>query len=46
VDEMMEMASTNQFFYFVLEFFAFVCGMAIVTVVATVFGRVDVLRGG
>jgi len=45
-NEVAEMASMNQFFNLVLECFAFVCGMAIVTVIATVFGHVGVGRIG
>jgi len=43
-NEVAEMASMNQFFYLVLECFAFVCGMAIVTVIAVVFGHVGIGR--
>jgi len=46
VDEAAKMASTNQFFYLVLECFAFVCGMSIVMVVAAIFGHVCVMRVG
>ena len=45
-NEAIEMASTNQFFYLILECFAFVCGMAIVSVVAAVFGHANVGRVG
>jgi len=45
-DEAVEMASTNQFFDLVLNCFAFVCGMAIITVIATIFGHVYVGRVG
>ena len=45
-DEAKEMASTNQFFNFVLECFTFVYSMAIVTVIATIFGHVSVGRIG
>ena len=45
-DEVAKMASTNQFFNLVLECFAFICGMAIVTVIATVFDYVGVGRVG
>ena len=43
-DEAVKMASTNQFFYLVLECFAFVYGMATVSVVAIVYGHVCVGR--
>jgi len=43
-DEATEMANTNQFFNLVLECFVFVYSMAIVTVIATVFGHVNVRR--
>ena len=45
-DEAGEMADTNQFFYFILECLAFVCGMTIVSVVAAVLGHVCVGRVG
>jgi len=50
-DEMMKVASTDQFFYFILECFAFFYSVAVVAVVATIFamsalGGVVVLRGG
>jgi len=35
-----EMASANQFYYFILERFAFICSVAIVSMVAPVFGHV------
>jgi len=41
-----EMASMNQLFNLVLECFAFVCGMTIVTVIVAVFGHVSVGRIG
>jgi len=41
-DEAAKMASTNQFFNLILECFAFICSMAIVTVIAIVFGHVSV----
>jgi len=44
VDEATEMADTNKFFYFFLECLAFVCGMAIVSVVAVVLGHVRIGR--
>ena len=42
VDEAAEMASTNQFFNLVLECFAFVCGVTIITVITTIFSHVGV----
>ena len=45
-DETVKMASTDQFFYFILECFAFFCSVAMVAVVAVVFGHVSVRRGG
>jgi len=46
VDEATEMASTNQFFDLVLECFAFVSSVAIVSVISVVFGHVCVGRVG
>jgi len=45
-DEMAKVASTDQFFYFILECFAFFCSVAMVAVVAVIFGHVRVRRGG
>jgi len=50
-DEAAKVANTDQFFYFILECFAFFCSVAMVAVVTTIFGHVDVggvvvLRGG
>ena len=50
-DEAAKVASTDQFFYFVLECFAFFCSVAMVAVVTVIFGHVGVggvvvLRGG
>jgi len=45
-DEVAEMVGTNEFFYFILECLAFVCGVAIVSVVAVVLGHVYVGRVG
>ena len=42
MDEATEVASTNQFFYFILECFAFVCSVAMVAVVTAIFGHVGV----
>jgi len=45
-DETARVASTDQFFYFILECFAFFCSVAMVAVVAGIFGHVSVRRGG
>jgi len=45
-DETVKVASTDQFFYFILECFAFFCSVAMVAVVAAIFGHVSVRRGG
>ena len=45
-DEMAKVASTDQFFYFILECFAFFCSVPMVVVVAAIFGHVSVRRGG
>jgi len=45
-DETATVASTNQFFYFILECFAFFCSVTMVAVVAAIFGHVSVRRGG
>jgi len=41
-DEAEKVASTDQFFYFVLECFAFFCSVAMVAVVKAIFGHVGV----
>ena len=41
-DEAAKVASTDQFFYFILECFAFFCSVAMVAVVTTIFGHVGV----
>ena len=41
-----EMASTNQFFKFILECFTFLCGMTVVSVIATIFSHVRVGGSG
>jgi len=41
-----EMASTNQFFNFILECFTFLCVMAIVLVIATLFSHVHIGGSG
>jgi len=45
-DETMKVASTDQLFYFILECFAFFCSVAMVAVVATIFGHISVGRCG
>jgi len=45
-DEATEMASTNQLFNLVLECFAFVCGVAIVSMMATIFSFVGIGGNG
>ena len=50
-DEAAKVASMDQFFYFILECFAFFCSVAMVAVVAAIFGHVGVggvvvLHGG
>ena len=41
-DDAAKVASTDQFFYFILECFAFFCSVAMVAVVTAVFGHVGV----
>jgi len=41
-DEAVIVASTDQFFYFILECFAFFCSVAMVAVVTTIFGHVGI----
>jgi len=50
-NETTKVASTDQFFYFILECYAFFCSVAMVAVVAAIFGHISVggvvvLRGG
>ena len=45
-DKAAEMASTNQFFNFILECFTFLCGMVVVSVIAAVFSYVRVGGSG
>jgi len=45
-DKAAEMASTNQFFNFILECFTFHCGMAVVSVIAAVFSNVRIGGSG
>ena len=44
-DEAAKVASTDQFFYLILECFAVFCSVAMVAVVAAIFGHVSVGRG-
>jgi len=43
-DEAAKMASTDQFFYFILECFAFFCVVTMVAMVPAIFGHVGVGR--
>ena len=45
-DEAAKMTSTDQFFYLILECFAVFCSVAMVTVVAVIFGHINVRRCG
>jgi len=45
-DETTKVAGTDQFFYFIMECFAFFYSVAMVVVVAAIFGHVSVRRGG
>ena len=45
-DETTKVANTDQFFYFILGCFAFFYSVAMVTVVATIFGHISVGRCG
>ena len=45
-NEMAEMASTNQFLNLVLECFAFLCGVVVVSVIATIFSHVRIGESG
>jgi len=45
-DETAEVASTDHFFYFILECFAFFCSVAMVAVVAAIFGHISIGRCG
>ena len=45
-DETAKVASTDQFFYFILKCFAFFCSVAMVAVVAAIFGHISVERCG
>ena len=45
-DEAAKVASTDQFFYFILECFGFFCSVAMVAVAAAIFGQISVGRCG
>ena len=45
-DETAEVATTNHFFNLVLEWFAFLCGVAVVSVIPTIFSHVRVWGSG
>jgi len=45
-DETAKVANTDQFFYFILECFAFFCSVAMVAVVAAIFVHISVGRCG
>ena len=45
-DEAVEVASTNQLLNLVLECFTFLCGVAVVSVIAAIFSHVHVGRSG
>jgi len=45
-DEAAKVASTDQFFYFILECFAFFCSVTMVAVVTAIFGHIGVERCG
>jgi len=45
-DEAAKVTSTDQFFYLILECFAVFCGVAMVAVVAAVFGHISIRRCG
>jgi len=46
VDKAAKVANTHQFFDFILECFTVLCSVAMVAVIATVFGHVDVRGNG
>ena len=45
-DEAAKVANTNQFFYFILECFVFFCSVAMVAVIAVIFGHIGIGRCG
>ena len=45
-DETTKVTSTDQFFYFILECFAVFCSVAMVAVVATIFGHISIRGSG
>jgi len=44
--EVAKVASTDKFFYFILECFTFFCSVAMVAMVAAIFGHISVGRYG
>jgi len=45
-DETTKVASTDQFFYFILECFAVFCGMVMIVVVTAILGHIGIRRSG
>jgi len=45
-DEKAKVASTDQFFYFILECFAVFCGVAMIAVVSAIFGHIGIRKSG
>jgi len=45
-NEATKVTGTNQFFYLILECFAVFCSVAMVAVVATIFGHISIKRCG
>jgi len=45
-DEVAKVANTNQFFNFILECFGILCSVAMVAVVATIFGHISIGGSG
>jgi len=45
-DEAAKVANTNQFFNFILECFAVLCSVAMVAVVAAIFGHISIGGSG
>jgi len=45
-DETTKMAITDQFFYFILEYFVVFCGVAMIAVVAAILGHIGIRRSG
>lgn len=46
LDEYLEMSSTYEFFYLVLEGYTLICCVTIVLMISTVFGGVSITRSG